>query len=252
MSELTVQNVINIAEKEIGYYEKASNYNLYEKDSNKGSRNYTKYNYELVQKIGGPYANPAAWCDMFVDWVICKAVDWDIERAKKALNGFSAYCPTSAQFYRNANRWSNKPIVGAQFFTGSKGHENHTGLVYKVISNNVFETIEGNYGNKVSVVKRYVSQCSGFGIPDYDNLTYVNTYDVVIKTNQVEKGSYGNCVKTIQRIYNSYFTNENKIEEDGICGEKTVKAIKELQKEVGVVVDGICGENTWNGIINKL
>ena len=35
--------VIEIAENEVGYLEKASNSNLYEKNANAGSNNYTKY-----------------------------------------------------------------------------------------------------------------------------------------------------------------------------------------------------------------
>ena len=253
MANLSLQKVLDIAVAEIGYFEKESNYKLYEKTANRGNKNYTKYNYELVQKIGYPYYNPAEWCDMFVDWCICTALNWDIEAAKNALFGFSAYCPTSAAYYRNKNRWYNKPSVGAQFFIGSKYHEEHTGLVYKVLSNSTFLSIEGNKGNCVCSIVRYNSACAGFGVPYYDN--YNLEERVLIDTTEVKYGDSGKNVKTIQRIYNSYYKEEainKELEVDGICGSMTELAIKELQKVLGLKADGVCGEDTWNGIINNL
>lgn len=252
---LSVQDVIQIAKNEIGYYEKASNYMLDVKDANKGSGNWTKYSRDLVNKIGGPYSNGCAWCDIFVDWVICEACKWDIDRAKQALNGFSAYCPTSAQYYKNAKRWGNIPQLGAQFFTGSKGHEEHTGIVIEIIDNSTFRTVEGNYQNKVTSAIRKKSQCSGFGMPDYDNTVVNPVYEVQINTNIVKYGVSGTFVKAVQRIAYSKGikgADGKPIKADGECGKNTVYAIKEMQKIVGISPDGICGNETWGAIINDL
>jgi hypothetical protein len=45
--ERTVQNIIAIAEAEVGYLEKKSNANLDSKTANSGSNNYTKYSRDL-------------------------------------------------------------------------------------------------------------------------------------------------------------------------------------------------------------
>ena len=59
----TVENLLKIAQNELGYYEKASNSNLDSKTANAGSNNYTKYARDLA--AAGYYngnKNGYAWC----------------------------------------------------------------------------------------------------------------------------------------------------------------------------------------------
>lgn len=163
-----VNKLIQVATNEVGYLEKKSNKNLNDKTANAGSANWTKY---------GAYfgINPAAWCDMFFDWCMVQA--YGREAAKKLLGGFSAYTPTSANYYKNMGRWSNTPQIGAQIFFKNSTRICHTGLVYKITSTTVY-TIEGNTSGGSAVIangggvckKQYSrsnSRIAGYGMPDY-------------------------------------------------------------------------------------
>ena len=66
---LTVENLLKIAEAEVGYLEKKTNSNLNDKTANAGYNNWTKYARDLNN--AGYYngnKNGYAWCDCFVDW----------------------------------------------------------------------------------------------------------------------------------------------------------------------------------------
>lgn len=171
--------VLAVAEDEVGYLEKASNANLYDKTANAGYGNYTKYGKDLYEwtkgEAGDTYGVSYQWCDQFVDWCFVKAYGY--ESAKKLLGGWSAYTPTSASYYKKMGRWSNTPAVGAQIFFHNSERICHTGLVYNYDANYVY-TIEGNTSAGSSVVpngggvyrksySRSNSRISGYGIPDY-------------------------------------------------------------------------------------
>ena len=161
-----VEKLLQIALAEEGYCEKKTNNNLDDKTANAGSNNFTKYSRDLVKEIGAPYSQGVAWCDMFVDWCFVKAFGKDL--AKKMLGGWSAYTPTSADFYQRNKRWYHKPQPGDQIFFKNASRINHTGLVVSVNSTKV-ETIEGNSGNKVRM-KTYNltdSTIAGYGRPYY-------------------------------------------------------------------------------------
>ena len=204
----TVDKIISIALAEEGYLEKASNKNLDSKTSNVGSNNWTKYGRDLVLWIGSPYANGVAWCDEFVDWCFIKA--YGISEAKKLINGWSAYTPTSAQYYKNIGRYyKSLPKVGDQIFFKNANSICHTGLVYKVDSSYVY-TIEGNTSSTSGVVangggvfkKKYslsYSKIDGYGRPKYDS-EYTKGWiqDSVGWWYQYSDGSYPkSCWKTI-------------------------------------------------------
>ena len=59
---------------------------------------------------------------------------------------------------------------------------------------------------------------------------------------QVQYGSQGNDVKTLQEILNK---NGYSLDADGIFGSKTQAAVKDYQQKNGLDVDGIVGVNTW-------
>ncbi|MBO5007671.1 MAG: CHAP domain-containing protein [Clostridia bacterium] len=131
----------------------------------------------------GIYANGYAWCDTFVDWCMMKA--YGADRAKRLIHGWSAYTPTSAQYYKNNGEWRTKPQKGDQiFFKDSSGGICHTGLVYAVDSKYVY-TVEGNTSFQSGVVanggavakKSYrldYKYIAGYGRPDYTIVKEVN------------------------------------------------------------------------------
>lgn len=179
MSENYLYKLLKVAESEVGYLEKASNKDLDDKTKNAGSANYTKYSRDLVNWIGAPYAQGVYWCDQFVDWCFVKAFGKD--EAKKLLGGWSAYTPTSAQYYDDIDCWhTSNPKIGDQIFFKNSQRINHTGIVYNVDNTKVY-TIEGNTSSGSGVVsnggcvtkKSYNlnnSKIAGYGRPKYDSV----------------------------------------------------------------------------------
>lgn len=174
-----VDDVIRIANKEVGYLEKENgdpNY-LYDKTANAGSNNYTKYGYEMHKVYPAVMDYPAYWCDSFIDWLFYRA--YGIANAKGLLGGnFNDYTVASAQLYKNKNAWYSSPQAGDQVFFQNGVRINHTGLVIAV-NGSTFTTIEGNTSDGSEVVpnggavcmKTYIignSRIAGFGRPAYD------------------------------------------------------------------------------------
>ncbi len=190
MSE--VDKVISMAMREVGYIEKKSNANLDSKTLNAGSKNYTKYARDL-DKISGFYNGKKqgfAWCAVFVDWCLVKALG--VDRARQLLcypkNSCGAGCSESIRYYKNAKRFvTSSPRKGDQIFF----KQGHTGLVYDVDNSKVY-TIEGNTTKSAWVVanggevckKSYSLKSSsivGYGRPDYKDDGNASTEKVTEK-----------------------------------------------------------------------
>ncbi|MFR2847532.1 MAG: CHAP domain-containing protein [Hungatella hathewayi] len=146
-----VHKVIEIALGEVGYLEKASDRELYDKTANAGDRNYTKYGKEMHAIEPSIMDYPAPWCDAFVDWCFYQA--YGIEEAKRLLGGgFDDYTVGSARLYQNMQAWhTGKPQIGDQIFFRNAVRIYHTGLVYDVDSAYVY-TVEGNTGGGSGVI----------------------------------------------------------------------------------------------------
>ena len=167
---ITSKQVLDLAAKYIGYKEKASNKDLYSFEGNAGKGNYTMFQEELA-KAGFWNNNKQGyeWCTSFVAWCfwrLCGNVE-----AKRILcltGDYGASCVSWAKYYAAQARLFTKPQVGDQYFQrGSDGKPCHTGIVESV-NGNTFVTIEGNYGNAVQRVTRYLgSTVYGFGRPKY-------------------------------------------------------------------------------------
>lgn len=176
--EKAAAKVVALAESEIGYREKATNSQLNDKTANAGANNWTKYAAYFDAMRGqynfynGRKNGPSGeWCDMFFDWLQCQC--WGPETARKMLyqpmDSCGAGCSWSASYYRANNAWYLSPLVGDQIFFGSKGNENHTGIVVEVTADRVI-TIEGNANNMVmqrSYAKSYAN-IAGYGRPRYE------------------------------------------------------------------------------------
>lgn len=170
----TADKVLNIAELEVGYLEKSSNAYLDDKKANAGSNNYTKYWRDLK-----PSFQTSAWCNCFINWCFTKA--YGLVDAKKLLctpGDWSYYTPTSAQYFKNKNQWSNQPEVGSIIYFKNSQRIHHVGIVRKVDSNYVY-TIEGNTSIGSEVIpngggvyyKQYLKSnpnIAGYGKPMYD------------------------------------------------------------------------------------
>ena len=177
----TPEAVIAEARKWLGYLEKKStgtDEQLKDKDWNPGSNNITWF-WTWLARNGYGNLQCGAWCDGFVDYIHCIVAG--IKKAKKSLGGFSAYTPTSAQYYKNAGRWipaSGTPAPGDQIFFRNSERICHTGIVTKVTATKVY-TIEGNTSSAAGVVAnggcvreksydRSYSRIVGYGRPLWD------------------------------------------------------------------------------------
>jgi hypothetical protein len=165
----TVEKLLDIARKEIGYIEKETNANLDDKTANAGDNNWTKYARDL-QKAGYYQAgkNGYAWCDMWVDWCHLQAADGDKKVAEDTIcqtGLYGAGCEWSAKYYKQQGRFFKDGKVGDQIFFNNYAH---TGIVEK-IENGIVTTIEGNTSNKVARRTYEVgsSKIDGYGRPKY-------------------------------------------------------------------------------------
>ena len=140
-----VEKLITIARAEVGYLEKKSKEDLDSKTANAGSSNYTKYARDLYPSLQGQ-----PWCDMFVDWCFVQAFG-KVETRQLLCGGFSAYTPTSAQYYKDKGQWFLTPQAGDQVFFKNSVRICHTGIVTKVTVERVY-TIEGNTSGVSEVV----------------------------------------------------------------------------------------------------
>lgn len=283
-----VEKVISVAEKEVGYLEKASNKNLDSKTANAGKANYTKYARDL-DGIPGFYngkKNGYSWCDVFVDWCFMKA--FGVADAKRLTcqpnNSLGAGCKYSMKYYSNKGKLQASPAVGDQiFFTDKNGNVCHTGIVYDVDKTYVY-TIEGNTSSASGVVanggcvakkkyKKNYNRIAGYGRPAYDVKPDVNRAVLEWQKAAIEDGfkfpkygadgKWGSECKSVaekavvkKRTTHKY-KNLTKIVQkvvgvrvDGKCGTETQRAIEAFQKSNGLEDDGSVGAKTWPVILN--
>ena len=170
---ISPDKVIEVASAEVGYLEKASNNQLDSKTGNAGQGNYTKYWVLMDKSLQGQ-----AWCDCFVSF--CFKTAYDESVANKLLCGglHSFYTPESAQCFKDKGQWHpNNPKKGDVIYFQNTERICHTGIVYKVDSENVY-TIEGNTSAGEQVIpngggvckksyKLYNSRIAGYGRPNY-------------------------------------------------------------------------------------
>lgn len=276
--------VLEIAEQQVGYLEKASNKDLDSKTANAGYSNYTKFARDL-DAMTGFYNGPKQgypWCEVFVDWCMVKA--YGESKALQLLcqprKSAGAGCTQSAQYYKNSGRFFKTPEVGDQIFFTWGGDVEHTGLVWKVTDKYVY-TIEGNTSDKSGVVangggvfkKSYLKTNSaiyGYGRPNYTLVndsnkepassgggssnkepTNSNKGDVVeVELQMLSRGSSGDQVRTLQALLIKKFGISCGVwGMDGDFGSGTESAVKAFQKKKGIGQDGIVGKVTWNALL---
>lgn len=263
MSE--VEQIIDIANAEVGYLEKSKNAYiqdptvLYDKTRGAGSDNYTKYAKEMDDlNVYNGKKQGYAWCNIFIDWCFMQSVGKD--RALELLIGWSAGCTQDWYWFKSKGQIVTTPQRGDLIFFKNLSH---IGLVEKVEGDTIY-TIEGNTSDKAELItnggqvakKSYHIKSSyiyGYVRPKYNTTTQnepVKNVSNEIIYLTIKKGSKGNLVclaqqKLIQKGYKL-----PKFGADGYFGDETEKAVRELQKDTGLVVDGIIGPKTWS-ILNS-
>lgn len=118
------EEIVRVAQKEIGYSEQPVN-------SNK-----TKYG-----KWFG--LDGVAWCGMFVSWVYAHA---GFSLGNIGFRKGFAGCQTAVAFFRKQGTISTNPIAGDIVFFdwNGDGRYDHTGIFVRKIDDTTFESIEGN------------------------------------------------------------------------------------------------------------
>ena len=264
----TASEVIKIALNEVGYLEKTSNANLYNKTANAGKNNYTKYAYEMDTKYSGFYngkKNGFAWCDVWTDW--CFVTAFGVEKAKELLcqpsKSLGAGCKYSMDYYKNKGQLHSKAAVGDQifFYNSKKTSIAHTGLVYNVDKSYVY-TVEGNTSSASGVVanggavakKKYklnYALIAGYGRPKYDKEVMVYKPTVLEWQNAAmadgfkfhKYGADGQWGSECEGVAKKAICKKQ------IVGYKNKNLTKIVQKSVGVDADGLFGNNTKNAVI---
>lgn len=203
---------------ELGYSEKASNQYLYEKLSNPGSANYTKYAKDLDDLgVYNGKKNGYAWCDMFVDWCFVKAfgLELALKMTGQKKGGYGAGCTDSARYYKEMGRfYKTNPEPGDQIFFTKDGSKTfyHTGIVRHVDGSYVY-TIEGNTSSKAGVVenggsveakvyKRTYNRIGGYGRPRWELVKKEEEEDMKLTANDIlsclsEENAYTLLTKAI-------------------------------------------------------
>lgn len=144
-----IDKLIQIAENEVGYLEKRSNSQLYNKTANAGSGNYTKYWAEIKPSYQGQ-----PWCACFVTWCFVQAFGKDM--VEKLLKHYPyVYCPTMASLFAlNAN-----PKRGDIVIFKHGGEFTHTGIVTSV-DGDYFTTVEGNTSGGSTIIANGGAVCA--------------------------------------------------------------------------------------------
>ena len=256
-----IEKALDQARAELGYHEKASNASLDDKTANSGAGNWTKYARDLAA-IGNFYngnKNGYAWCDVFVDWLFVKCFGAEIGRQMvcQPYNSAGAGCLYSAQYYKQAGRWTNDPKPGHQiFFTYSAGEVSHTGIV-EAVSSGMVTVIEGNSSDQVSRRTYSVSSASiyGYGIPRWELVSNGDVSAVFsnISDRILRMGVTGDDVKDLQQNLMKLGYDLGKWGADGDFGTDTYNAVKKFQAEHGLdPVDGEVGPDTRKALETAL
>lgn len=155
------------------------------------------------------------WCCCFVAWLFFDT--WGKAKAQEMLflpeHSLGAACPYVAGYYIKNKSWYQTPEVGDQVLFGTRGDEDHTGIVWKVTNNYVY-TIEGNAGGgNGKVMKRQYARTnswiSGYGRPYWDAVA-----------SEPEPTPEPTPKPVVPKI----------IEEDGIFGPESTKALQKWLK----------------------
>lgn len=257
MSE--IRKILEIANAEVGYLEKATREQLGEKTANAGTNNYTKYAEEMdaLKVYNGPKQG-YAWCNVFIDWCFYKALG--IDRTRALLIGFSAGCTQDYNYFKSKGQIVNDPQIGDLVFFGNTSH---IGIIEKVDNERIY-TIEGNTSNEAELIvnggqvakKSYdlgSKYIHSYARPKYDKeeqITNENNVSNEITYSLLVKGSKGNLVAIMQeKLINKGYVLP-KFGPDGHFGDETEETVKELQRDANITVDGKVGEETW-AILNS-
>ena len=274
MAKSEFQLIYDVAQAEVGYLEKRSNYDLDSKTGNAGYNNYTKYWRDIANcgKLTYVGVSPNAGFGGGPSWYWCAAgVYWCFVKALGEVRAAELLCHPLNQAYINCDSLYSYSSAKGQIYTspkegdvvlfGSNYDYSHTEWVYKV-DDTYFYTIGFNTSGGSSVIdngggcccKKYYKSSTRcvFHRPKYKEgstsvkETNTNTSSVTY----LKFGSKGDAVKTLQKNLNSLGYNCGEV--DGDFGNRTLSAVRAFQKDNKLEVDGIVGPATTKAINNAI
>lgn len=283
--------VIDLANAEVGYHEKASNASLDDPTANSGGNNWTKYARDLdnVADFYNGKKNGYAWCDIFVDWLFVQC--FGAEKGRQMLyqpeQSCGAGCLYSAGYYKQNNAFHRtNPRIGDQiFFSYSAGEYSHTGIVVDV-NGNTITTVEGNTSDSVGKRTYETSNYSiaGYGTPNWElavndwekpfvvvehghivNSSEWAQEDTPVEQSAEKKENHSWTPPLLKYDPDNYFEacvvlqsslnvrNFNSGRADGYFGVLTQAAVNRAKAFYGLVADGICDKALWDklGIVRS-
>lgn len=132
---------------------------------------------------------------------------------------------------------------------GSRGHfVRYLQFKLKVLGYSV-GAVDGVFGRNTASAVRAFQQANGL---DADGIvgrkTWYSLNNLTPEASTLKRGSYGEAVRYLQQKLYSKLYPVGTI--DGIFGANTESAVKDFQRENGLVSDGIVGKNTWTAILD--
>ena len=245
------------AEEQLGYHEGDGNSNKYAETPG------------LAEMYGwNPQNQP--WCDVFVDagFITCFGVDAACAMTHQPMGAGSALCKQSAQYYKDAGAWSNRPEVGDQVFFYASGDINHTGIVVRVVGGSII-TVEGNSSDQVSerCYSTGDSKIAGYGRPNWAAVEGVclptpaaePVADDVAEPDEprhyelsfpyLSKGDTGDAVWVLQTLLQAHNISCGQYGADKDFGSDTELAVRQFQRKHGLQADGIVGPDTGAALL---
>jgi hypothetical protein len=236
----TAQDVIKLAQQELGYVETPVNR--------------TKY--------GTWYGmDKQPWCAMFVSYCFYFS---ELPLPIKNKKGF-AYCPDGVNWFKQQNRFFDDPQPGDVVFfdwpTDQVFRAQHVGIVESINADGSVKTIEGNTsssndsnGGRVMQRTRKRSLIVGFGRPNYDDRIvfpegvppqWEGRYITLTSPFTQGKDVMQFQRRLIELGYPVGTSGSTGKGDDGIFGEESFKTLKQFQQEHGLEVDGVLGAESW-------
>lgn len=209
-----IKKIIQLAQSEIGYCEKNSKVDLYNKNT-KGNKNYTKYWEELDSKMQGQ-----PWCLAFCVWLFEKCFGSVNAKQMLYMSSYTYYTPTAANYFVKSKAWYTTPKVGDLIFFRNSERIYHVGLVIE-INGDTINTIEGNTSGTNGIdadgggvfAKSYKisnSRIAGFGRPNY------NIVSSVLNTTNSNTALLSNTKKGIDVSGYNPITDYKKVKNAGV------------------------------------
>ena len=269
---VTAQSTLQVARSYIGYCEKKTNEQLEDFTANAGHNNWNRFAAEL-DAVAGFYNGPknigpdGMWCDIFVDACVYEASGCDRDKALyvlcQPLSSAGAGCLYSANYYKQAGRWSLTPKVGAQiFFSYRAGEVSHTGLVESIDGDKI-RTIEGNAIDMVASRLYSISDSRiyGYGLPRYDDEEPTPEPICDDGTIGVTTLRYGDGMGDKQDKRDEVEAAQSLLilrncpcgwyGADGEFGNETRKAVLKFQQKKALPVTGEVDTVTWDKLVHN-